>query len=140
MTETIAAAPHPGPAAHLPRALRLAALASWCLGWACLSLSTGLAETLGLPAPRAIQGFGMVLLAHCALLLWASGRAQIGYWARRNVLGLAIFAAVLVGLAVVHVPTGLGRGIALAVAALVGGLARWHWRLLTARTDPEPPR
>lgn len=124
-------------ASPLPFALRLNALASCITGLACLSLAGPLAEVLGIAAPRNLHGLGSLLLAHCVVLMWATGRARIAEWTKWNIALLLPYILLLVALIVTGViPTATGRAILTLDAALVAGLAWLQWRALMAEARP----
>jgi xanthine/uracil permease len=122
----------------LPRALRANALASLVAGLAGVLMSAPLSQTIGLIPGTSFQVIGAALVVHAGVVMWATGRASIATWTRRNIALLAGLILLLVGvLSLGAVATPLGRALLILGTVLVAGLGLWQVRALSA-SMPRP--
>lgn len=116
---------------------------------AALSVATGLA--LGL-APSTVGGWldvsipgwlrllGITLIAHGAMLVWASAQPALAFWAKLNIAAIAPYPLIMIALVVTGlVGSTLGRGLVLLDGAIVGLFAIAQWRGLRAETTKAHP-
>ncbi len=104
---------------------------------AAFSLGTGLLLAI---APATVGGWlgvevdgwlrllGIALLGHAAMLAWAASQAETRKWAQLNLLAIAPYPVLMIGLVVTGlVSRPLGQGLVLADGVIVGAIAAMHW-------------
>lgn len=122
----------------LPRALRANALASLVTGCAGVLMAAPLVQTIGLIPGESFQVLGGLLLVHTGVLLWATGRASIAFWARLNIAGLVGYILLLIAAQTLgDVASPTGRALLALDAFVVLLLALWQARGLTV-SKPQP--
>jgi len=83
---------------------------------------------LGFTASGWIRLVGLVLFGHGLILFWAARRHDRAKWARLNLLAIAPYPILLIGLVAGGViDRTLGQGLALFDAAVVAAIAVWHF-------------
>lgn len=116
---------------------------------AALSFATGFALAL---APRTVGGWldvsidgwlrllGIALIAHGALLTWATWQRTITSWAKLNVAAIAPYPLIMVGIVVTGLVSGaLGQWLLLTDGVLVGLLAIAQWSGLRTHVSNAHP-
>ncbi len=118
---------------------------------AAFSLASGLvlvlspsavSDWLGISASTWLRLFGIGLVGHAGILLWARGRPEVKRWAKLNFLAIAPYPLLMfavVGFGLVDKP--LGQAIVIADGAIVGLIAFGHWmglRTQRVSVDAEP--
>ncbi len=116
---------------------------------AAFSFATGLfltiapgtvADLLDVSISGWLRVLGLLLIAHGAVLVWASEQQSILPWAKLNLAAIAPYPLIMVGVVMVGLVDGsLGRGLLLLDGAIVGLLAIAQWAGLRARTTDEHP-
>lgn len=97
-------------------------------------------DWLGFSAPGWLRLVGLGLIGHAAILFWAARRPDPAPWARLNLLAIAPYPLLMIGLVATGViDRQLGQGLALIDGAIIAGIAGWHWASLReSRQVPQP--
>lgn len=124
----------------LPTALRANAALSFATGALLAVAPSAVGGWLGVSIDGWLRLLGVALIAHGALLVWASQQEEIVSWVKLNLAVIAPYPLMMIGLVVTGlVDTSVGRSLVLLDGALVGLLARAHWTgLRTVVTETHP--
>lgn len=126
----------------LVAALRTNAVCSLVTGSVLVIAPASAGEWLGVSLDGWLRLIGVGLVAHALGLSWASGRRDIGRWAKVNLALIVPYPLLLLGLvAVGRLDRSEGVVILLLDALLVTSLAVWQWSAAGSmrRTDIAAP-
>ncbi len=112
----------------LNRSLQLNAVFSFATGLALAAFPALIGDALGVSVDGWLRLLGLALLGHAVFLLWAAQRPKVKTWATLNVIAVAPYPLLMIGLVATGlVERGTGQALILADGAIVGAIAFAQW-------------
>lgn len=120
----------------LRRIVQVNALFSLAIGGLLAAMPDRVGEWLGVDISGWLRLLGAALVGHFVLLWWAQAQDDVSKWARLNLLAIAPYPILMIGLVVLGlVEKNSGTLLVLIDGAIVGGMAVVHWWLLRSPTE-----
>lgn len=127
--------------AALVTPLRVNAVFSLLTGLLLVAAPSTVGEWLGVSVDGWLRLLGIALVSHAAILGWATRQPSLKSWASLNLMAIAPYPIVMVGLVVFGlIDSGTGQLLVLADGLVVAIIAGLHWMGLRNHAAALHPR